>query len=88
MLIAQYLIRWLLNEGRLVRVDTQSSHDPERMRVRQLSPGMVLAREVHTDDGSQLFQSGRQLSMEDIDRLNRFDIRAVQIESGSLDTDE
>lgn len=58
----------------------EQSKDPDQKRVRELSPGMKLARDVHSDDGSQLFQSGDTLSSSDIEKLENWNIRLVYVQ--------
>lgn len=57
----------------------------ERKRVDNLEVGMVVARPVHSEDGSRLIPAEKEITVEDIDRLKQWDVRNVSVK---LDHDE
>lgn len=50
-----------------------------QFRVRDLEVGMVVARPVHSEDGSRLVSEGEALAVEDIDRLKQWNVRRVTV---------
>jgi len=54
-----------------------SSAPSDEKRVRDLTSGMVLARPVHTTEGSRLFSEGKILEARDIEKLKNWNIRSV-----------
>lgn len=49
------------------------------VRIRELEPGLVLARAVHSSDGTRLKQAGEQLDEEDVNRLRRWKTGSVYV---------
>lgn len=52
--------------------EEEQARPVRRYRVRELEPGMVLARNVHSSDGCVLLSEGDQLDIQDIERLKRW----------------
>lgn len=50
-----------------------------RKRVRELEPGMVLARPIHSSNGCRLKQAGDSLDPEDVERLRRWKTGTVYV---------
>ncbi len=50
-----------------------------RKRAKELKTGMVLARPVHSSNGSRLKQAGETLNSEDIERLQRWKTDMIHI---------
>jgi hypothetical protein len=50
-----------------------------RKRIRELEPGMVLARPVHSSNGCRLKQAGEPLDSEDVKRLQRWETGTAYI---------
>ncbi len=48
-------------------------------RVRELSPGMKLAKPAHSRSGSRLFDEGTKLTGADIDKLKNWNVRSVYV---------
>ncbi len=48
-------------------------------RIRQLEPGMVLARTVYSSDGCPLLHEGQELSRREIERLEQWRKRYVYV---------
>ncbi|GEM_PF-6896200 len=48
-------------------------------RIRELAPGMELAKAAHSRSGSRLFDEGVTLSGADIDKLKNWNVRSVYV---------
>ncbi|MGM0380573.1 MAG: hypothetical protein ACQEP7_01155 [bacterium] len=48
-------------------------------RIRELQPGMVLARTVYSRDGCPLLHEGKELTEKDIERLENWRQRFVYV---------
>lgn len=64
-----------------------SSKAKVQLRTRKLEAGMVLAKPVHSRDGSRLFPEGQKLGENDIQKLQNWNIRFVYVESAEEDTE-
>ena len=51
----------------------------KQSRIRELEPGMVLARTVYSSDGCPLLHEGKVLSGRDIERLENWRQRFVYV---------
>lgn len=60
-------------------MSSESNEDIVLVRVDRLEPGMVVARDIHTDEGIRLLSEGDELSFEDIDRLKQWNKRSIYI---------
>lgn len=50
-----------------------------KVRIRELEPGLILARAVHSSDGTRLKQAGETLDQEDVERLQRWKTGSVHV---------
>jgi len=65
----------------------QESDPPLQLRVRDLETDMVIAKPVYTRDGCTLLPEGKQLTTQDIDRLNRWNQRYVYVKREEIQAD-
>lgn len=63
----------------MVDDNEEDSKSVQKKRVRELEPGMKLAREVRSDQGHRLFEKGDQLDEEKIRKLEDWKIRLVHV---------
>lgn len=59
-----------------------------QMRTRKLKPGMVLNKAVHSRDGSRLFPEKKELTADDIRKLENWNIRVVYVEPDKENAEE
>lgn len=57
----------------------QDMPDIIEMRIRDLEPGLILARAVHSRDGTRLKQAGERLDERDVKRLQRWKTGSVHV---------
>lgn len=57
----------------------QDMPDIIEMRIRELEPGLILARAVHSRDGTRLKQAGERLDERDVERLQRWKTGSVYV---------
>lgn len=50
-----------------------------KVRIRDLEPGLFLARAVHSKDGTRLKQAGERLDEGDVERLQRWKTGSVYV---------
>lgn len=65
----------------------ESNENIVLVRVDRLEPGMVVARNIHTDEGIRLLSEGDELTFEDIDRLKQWNKRSIYIVDPAEDDD-
>lgn len=71
-------------------MSTKNNEDIRLVRVDRLEPGMVVARDIHTDEGIRLLSEGDELTLDDIDRLKQWNKRSIYIiepENGNTNSD-
>lgn len=61
----------------------QTEVKAKQVRVKNLAPGMELAKAVHSDGGSRLFEQDVKLTGSDIDRMKKWEVRYVYVKPGT-----